>query len=377
MKINKILTKIPGIVIFTVLIFFMLGLANCSKKDDPVLDNGIPIANAGPDQKVTIGETVTLNGVDSKDPEGETLTYQWSLVSKPSSSNAAITGTTAVQATFELDKAGVYTIELTISDGEKTATDQIIITNKTPIINNIDLSGTEFPAFTDGLTARRDGRIYITGALFSKDFADMTVTLNDQVCTITFAKEDELEVDMPEDATSGELVVTVGEESVIFSQTIFVYTTPIHTFGELPVFDNIEDGNSFLFFEFGCIIKPKKNGKILGFRNNYSGTKKFTLWDFTTKTVLADAEYNGSIHKLSTPIAVEAGKEYMITVNSNNWKAYKNTAGTNIFPSMIHEVIEITGYGNVIGTNQTFPTNIVRDQNWFAGLADVYFVPDL
>lgn len=75
MKNNNIVSKLPGIVIFTVLIFFILGLANCSKKDDPVIDNGTPIANAGPDQKVKIGETVTLNGIDSKDPEGESLTY--------------------------------------------------------------------------------------------------------------------------------------------------------------------------------------------------------------------------------------------------------------------------------------------------------------
>ncbi len=377
MKKNSIISRLPGIIIFTVLMIFILGLANCSKKDDPVIDNGTPIANAGPDQKVTIGEVVTLNGIDSKDPEGESLTYQWSLISKPTTSNAAITGTTAVQATFELDKAGVYTIELSISDGEKTATDQIIVTNKTPIINNIDLSGTEFPAFTDGLTTRRGGYIYITGTFFSKDFADMTVTLNNQVCPITFAKEDELEVDMPEDATSGELVIAVGEETVTFSTPIFVYTTPVYAFGALPVFDNIEDVNSLLSFEFGCIIKPKKNGKILGFRNNMSGTKKYTLWNFTSKTILADAEYNGTTHKFATPISVEAGKEYMITVNSNNWKTYTNSAGTNVFPNTIHEEIEITGYGNIIGISQSFPTNIYRNQNWLIGLADVYFVPDL
>jgi len=376
MKINKILTKIPGIVIFTVLIFFMLGLANCSKKDDPVLDNGIPIANAGPDQKVKIGETVTLNGIDSKDPEGASLTYQWSLISKPASSNAAITGTTAVQATFELDKAGIYTVELSISDAEKTATDQIVITNKTPVINSVDPSGTSFPSFTDGLTARRDGRIYITGALFSKDFADMTVTLNDQVCLITFAKEDEIEVDIPEDATSGELVVTVGEEKVVFSQSIFVYTTPVNSFIELPMFDNTDDVIS-VSYEFGCIIKPKKNGKILGFRNNFSGTKRYTLWDFTTKTVLADAEYNGSTYKLSTPIAIEAGKEYMVTTNSGVWKKYINTAGTNVFPTTVLDEIEITGFGSNIGNTQTFPTVIQRDRNSISGLTDVYFVPDL
>lgn len=39
--------------------------------------NHPPIANAGPDQTVRSGDTVTLNGVGSSDADGDNLTYDW------------------------------------------------------------------------------------------------------------------------------------------------------------------------------------------------------------------------------------------------------------------------------------------------------------
>jgi K319L-like, PKD domain len=42
-----------------------------------------PISNAGPDQTVDSGATVTLNGTGSSDPNGEALTYMWSQTGGP------------------------------------------------------------------------------------------------------------------------------------------------------------------------------------------------------------------------------------------------------------------------------------------------------
>ena len=79
-------------------------------------DNSIPIADAGPDQSVDVGDSVTLNGAGSSDPDGDSLTYSWSLTA-PAGSSAALSNSAAVSPTFVADVAGDYTVELIVNDG--------------------------------------------------------------------------------------------------------------------------------------------------------------------------------------------------------------------------------------------------------------------
>ena len=96
------------------------------------VSNVAPVANAGPNQTVTIGTTVTLNGSGSSDADGNPFTYLWSLVSIPSGSGATLTGPTTVKPTFLADKTGQYVARLIVNDGTVNSTAATVTITTTP-----------------------------------------------------------------------------------------------------------------------------------------------------------------------------------------------------------------------------------------------------
>lgn len=102
--------------------------------------NTAPVANAGPDQTVQAGATVTLNGSGSNDVDGNPLTYQWAFVSVPAGSTAKLLNPTNVMPTYVADKAGQYVVQLLVNDGKVNSTqDTVTITtmggNTAPVAN--------------------------------------------------------------------------------------------------------------------------------------------------------------------------------------------------------------------------------------------------
>ena len=106
-----------------------------------------PVANAGIDQIVQLGQSVILDGSGSYDQDGlpQPITYQWSLVSVPTGSgitNSDIINSNTISAGFTPDIAGSYVLRLAVSDGLYTAIDNVVIEvdgvspNGSIIINN-------------------------------------------------------------------------------------------------------------------------------------------------------------------------------------------------------------------------------------------------
>jgi hypothetical protein len=77
-----------------------------------------PVANAGPEQVVVVGASVTLDGKASTDPNKDTLTYQWSLTTRPNASTAVLSSPNTDGPTFTPDLAGFYVATLTVNDGK-------------------------------------------------------------------------------------------------------------------------------------------------------------------------------------------------------------------------------------------------------------------
>jgi len=93
-------------------------------------ENQTPVANAGDDRTVTTGDSVTLNGSASYDPDGDALYYFWSQVDGPDVSLADVS---SANPSFVADEAGDYEFRLTVSDGlAGSAPDQVRIRAQNP-----------------------------------------------------------------------------------------------------------------------------------------------------------------------------------------------------------------------------------------------------
>ncbi len=98
-------------------------------------ENLPPTAVAGPDRDVTVGMMVSLDGSGSTDPEGQSLTFTWTLVSAPVGSVAMLAGADGVSPSLVVDLPGVYAAQLIVDDGGHTsAPDVVELTAVAPVV---------------------------------------------------------------------------------------------------------------------------------------------------------------------------------------------------------------------------------------------------
>ena len=98
--------------------------------------NSAPVANAGPDQTVLLGSTVTLDGSSSSDADGDGLAFSWALTTVPAGSTATLSDPSSVKPTFDLDLPGIYVAQLIVNDSTvDSAADTVSIStsNSTPV----------------------------------------------------------------------------------------------------------------------------------------------------------------------------------------------------------------------------------------------------
>jgi len=81
-----------------------------------------PVANAGPNQTITVTGLVQLNGSGSTDVNGNPLTYSWSSLSLPQGSTATLSNPNAVNPTFVADVLGTYVFQLVVNDSVQNST---------------------------------------------------------------------------------------------------------------------------------------------------------------------------------------------------------------------------------------------------------------
>jgi len=94
--------------------------------------NSAPVANAGADQYFeNEGINIQLDGSQSFDADGDPITFDWVITTKPFGSSAHLSNSTTVNPTFVADLLGTYIIELVVTDdlGVSSVPDEVVVTS--------------------------------------------------------------------------------------------------------------------------------------------------------------------------------------------------------------------------------------------------------
>jgi hypothetical protein len=115
------------------------GTVNSAAATVTITTNAVqaPTANAGPNQTIGHGTTVTLSG-SGTDPQGLTFTFKWAITSKPVGSTTTLSSTTVASPSFLADLPGTYVAQLIVNNGfldSAPSTVTITTTNTPPVAN--------------------------------------------------------------------------------------------------------------------------------------------------------------------------------------------------------------------------------------------------
>jgi hypothetical protein len=108
--------------------------------------NQPPIADAGADQVVNAGDSVTLDGSASSDPDGDMLSFAWAQTLGP---DVTLSSDSAAVVTFTAPTTGAtLQFELSVSDGTSTARDTTLASVR-PVVQNAQVSERRQPSVAD------------------------------------------------------------------------------------------------------------------------------------------------------------------------------------------------------------------------------------
>ncbi len=98
----------------------------------PPSENQAPVADPGEDVTTAVGGTVVLNGEGGVDPDGDPLSYHWTVVSAPPGSSATLSDADSPTPTFVPDREGEYVIRLMVGDGRQETVRDVTVTALSP-----------------------------------------------------------------------------------------------------------------------------------------------------------------------------------------------------------------------------------------------------
>ena len=201
--------------------------SDSASSDSASSDNAAPMADAGPNQNAVVGTVVTLSGMDSADPDGDMLTYEWVFNSVPDGSAAALVDADSVSATFTPDLDGTYIAQLVVSDGTESSVFDLIkivvsSSNSAPVANagpNQNVSSGSIVTLSGADSSDVDGdALTYEWTLNSVPTGSATVLVDADTLSPTFTPD-------LDGAYIAQLVVNDGIESSVFDLVKVIVST--------------------------------------------------------------------------------------------------------------------------------------------------------
>jgi len=178
--------KTLALILSTSVLLALTGCGNSgTPSDDNLVGGGIvnkaPIADAGADQSVTEGDTVTLDGSGSSDPDGTIVSYEW------------VEGSTVLSTAVSFSKSdfsvGTHTVTLTVTDNNGTsASDSMTVTVNAANVPPVADAGAD-QTITEGdtVTLNGSGSNDPDGTIVSYEWKEGSTVLS---TAVSFSKSD-------------------------------------------------------------------------------------------------------------------------------------------------------------------------------------------
>lgn len=290
--------------------------------------NDAPVADAGPNQTLSGPATVTLNGSNSYDPDGDPLTYLWTQESGPSVSlanpNAAIT-------TFSATAAQSYVFRLTVRDnGGLQGTARVTISTGGPII-------VSFTATPQSITVGQTSTL--TWQTENADTVTITGVGNVQPSGSTIVQ--------PGATTTYQITASRNGQTVTSTVTVQVNPVPapvIQSFTATPSTIQITQGSVLAWVVTGADVVT-----ITGV-GNVPPTGQITVSPVATTTyVLAATKGNQTVTKQVT-VTVQSGAPRIISFTASR---ANNLAGTPVTLTCVAENAVSVQIGEAIFASNT------------------------
>ncbi|MFB6167016.1 MAG: PKD domain-containing protein [Candidatus Nanohaloarchaea archaeon] len=150
--------------------------------------NHYPSADADGSYTVDENHTVELDGTGSSDPDGDSLSYSWTITSGPGSLSDASTSTPVYDAPHNVESDTDITVELTVSDGSLTDSDTSTVTVRETC--SLDSASLNPQCGSDG--CQEGETVSISGSLspVCSDFSHFQVDASSGDCDVQFSGGD-------------------------------------------------------------------------------------------------------------------------------------------------------------------------------------------